>query len=456
MITLSFKQLKQILREEASKLYQADDSLIFSGIQFDSRKITPGNLFLALEGQKVNGHDFIADVKEKGAVLAIVTKLMPVDFPQIQVRDPVIAFGLLAAYWRKQFSIPVVGITGSCGKTTTKQMMGAILSEAGHCLMTQGNLNNQLGVPLTLCELSSEHQFAVIEMGASRKGDIAYLSHIVQPTISVITNVAPVHLQGSDGTGLGSIEGVFQEKTEIFKGLQKSGMAIINADDDFYPRWKKAFPCHISFGFSTEATVTASQLVPNTEKQYAFVLKTPTGEIALQLSSLGKHNVINALAAAAVAYQLDIPLEKIAKGLSNVPVAERRMVKIPLSKGVILIDDSYNANVKSMEAAIEMLAEHAGKKMLIMGDMLEMGAESLAAHQRIGELAKAAKIDYLLAIGQDSLAAVKAFGEAGAHFEIHQALAEAAKNYFEPGLLIISKGSHGMALDKVVELLRNF
>ncbi|MSP53769.1 MAG: UDP-N-acetylmuramoyl-tripeptide--D-alanyl-D-alanine ligase [Gammaproteobacteria bacterium] len=453
MIKLSLSTAQKILDAEL-----VGDAIDFVGVQLDTRLLESGNLFVALKGEKVDAHDFLGEAKEKGAVAALVSRKVNHNLPQIVVPDVTIAFGKLAHYWREQFKLPVIGITGSCGKTTTTQMLGAICNAAAFSLIPTGNNNNELGVPLTLCRLSDEHHYAVIEMGAKRKGDINYLAHIVQPTIALITNIAPVHLDVPGSIGFETLEGVYVAKSEIYSHLPRngSGVAIVNADDDFYPKWCQMLRQQkmISFGFSKEAQVSAHNLAVNTELQYSFDLVTLEGLIRVQLSSVGRHNVINALAAAAAALAAGIKLKHIAQGLANVPTMTRRMVRSRTKNGAILIDDSYNANLRSVKAIIDMLAEHPGKKILIVGDMLEIGLQSPEFHRQIGEYAKKLKIDYLIGFGKDVIYATNEFGKNAHYFTDHEKLVEAVNPLLDEDVMVAVKGSFGMKMDRIVSAFR--
>jgi UDP-N-acetylmuramoyl-tripeptide--D-alanyl-D-alanine ligase len=450
MITLSLQKASEILR---GTLVGKD--AVFIGASNDTRHLQPGNLYIAIVGERVDGHDFLAEAINKGAIAALVSKAIDSELPQIVVQDTTVAMGELAKYWRAQFSIPVVGITGSCGKTTTSRMIGAILNEAGKTLVPEGNKNNQFGVPLTLFRLDDTYDYAVIEMGADRGGEIKYLANIVKPDVSVLTNVAPVHIEVSQGIGFGSIEGVYQEKTEIFRALDKQGIAIVNADDDYFPCWEKELSSHsfISFGYSDKADVTATDLHFNSDLHYNFTLCTPAGKIDINLSSLGKHNVLNALAASAVGLALNISLSQIQHALNQVPVVARRMIAHQLANNVTLIDDSYNSNVKSAKAVIDMMTDHAGIKIAVLGDMKEIGAESLAFHQAVGHYAKKKGIDYLLTLGPEAIAMANAFGDNAGHYQDINDLLDALKPKLIAGCIVVVKGSLSMGMDRIVNAL---
>jgi UDP-N-acetylmuramoyl-tripeptide--D-alanyl-D-alanine ligase len=453
MINLSLKLAQKILDAEL-----VGNDLEFTGVQIDTRLLESGNLFAALVGRQVDAHDFLDEAKTKGAVAALVSRKINSDLPQLVVPDVTIALGKLAHYWREQFKLPVIGITGSCGKTTTTQMLGAICNAAAPSLTPTGNNNNELGVPLILCRLGSEHKYAVIEMGAKRKGDINYLAHIVQPTIALITNIAPVHLEVPGSTGFETLDGVYLAKSEIYSNLPRngSGVAIVNTDDEFYPQWCQMLRSQkmMTFGFDKDAHVTARNLAANVDLQYSFDLVTLEGLIRVQLSSVGRHNVINALAAAAAALAAGIKLQHIAQGLANVPLMKRRMVRLKAKNDAILIDDSYNANLKSVKALIDMLAEHPGKKMLIFGDMLEIGSQSPEFHRQVGEYAKKLGVNYLISFGKDAQYSSKEFGNSAQHFDDYEKLVAAIIPLLNKEVMVVVKGSLGMKMDRIVNALQ--
>ena len=452
MINMSLQLAQKILDAEL-----VGEPVDFSGIQIDTRLLQAGNLFATLVGKQVDAHDFLGEAKNKGAVAALVSRKVDSDLPQLVVPDVTIALGKLAHYWREQFKLPVIGITGSCGKTTTTQMLGAICNSAAPTLTPVGNNNNELGVPLTLCKLNAEHRYAVIEMGAKRKGDINYLVHITQPTIALITNIAPVHLEVPGTIGFETLEGVYLAKSEIYSNLPRngSGVAIVNTDDDFYPSWCQMLRHQkmVTFGFHKDAQVTARNLVANSNLQYSFDLVTLEGLIRVQLSSVGRHNVINALAAAAAALTVGISLQHIAEGLANVPPMARRMIRLQAKNGATLIDDSYNANLKSVKALVDMLAEYSGKKMLVFGDMLEIGPQSPEFHRQIGEYAKKLGIDYLITFGKDAQYAAKEFGGEAQHFDDYEKLVAAVTPLLDENVMVVVKGSLGMKMDRIVNAL---
>ena len=438
-------KLSQIEKILHGKLINGDAE--FQQINTDSRKIKAGELFVALQGPNFNAHDFIADVKAKGAVGAIVSQMINVDFPQLQVADTLKALGQLASWNCQQFNIPFIALTGSCGKTTVKETIHTILAECGPTLANQGTLNNDIGVPLTLLNLSSEHRYAVIEMGANHPGEIAYLTEMVKPTIAFINNIAPAHLEG-----FGSIEGVAKAKFEIFNGLAKDGTAIVNVDDH-YADWicerlkgRKV----LSFGIQNPADISAHSLKADAAERYSFMLVTPAGEITVNLGLLGKHNVLNALAAAAATYAIGIPLTAIKSGLEKVQAVPGRLVVRQGLAGARIFDDTYNANPFSVRAALEVLAKYDGERIAVLGDMGELGADAEQMHTEIGRLAKELGINHLYACGKLSRATVQGFGEGAEHFEDKIQLSQTVRAILRPTMTVLVKGSRSAKMEQIV------
>lgn len=442
MIKMSLKQATTLLNTPTP----AQD-LIFEGISTDTRTVVPGNLFVAIPGAKFDGHNFLKEAQQKGAVAALVNRPLDCAMPQIQVTDTLLALGELAATWRNQFTLPLVGVTGSNGKTTLKNMLAAIFTAACHgnaaqVLATTGNFNNHIGLPLNLIRLNSSHRYGVIEMGMNHFGEIAYLTRLTQPHVAVITNAAAAHLEGVQ-----DLAGVARAKGEIFQGLTATGVAILNRDDAFYDYWhqltKKNQP--ISFGFHPAADVTAIHL-----NQPQINFKTPQGTFTLMLPLIGKHNIMNALAATAAALAVGLNLEVIKTGLEQVQPAPGRMNPHYLMNGACLIDDTYNANPFSTQAAIHSLAECLGTKILVLGDMRELGPKAKDYHAQTGEQAKACGIDYLFTLGELSLAATQAFGDAAQHYQDHQLLLTALQPYIKDNTTFLIKGSRSMHMEKIV------
>jgi|GEM_PF-8324 len=385
------------------------------------------------------------------------------NLPLIFVEDTRLALGQLAAHWRSQFQIPLVAITGSNGKTTVKEMLAQILSAAAPngkagILATEGNLNNDIGVPQMLLRLRAQHGYAVIEMGMSQLGEIAYLSGLAKPTVAVISNAGAAHLQG-----LGSVAAVAQAKGEIFEGLSDNGIAVINADDEYAPLWRKLAGQRrsVMFGLNNPAPVdvNASYEVDRKEPLASRVQMRLSAdpaaqtEIRFKLQVPGEHNVRNALAAAAAAVALGISAETIAAGLSGFTGVRGRLQKKPAPHGALIIDDSYNANPQSMRAALAVLAAIPGKKIFVMGDMGELGDDAAALHRQIGAVARDAKVDRLFALGELSALAVSEFGVGAAHFASVEALVASIHPLLAPNTTLLVKGSRFMQMERVVEKL---
>jgi len=420
----------------------------FQGISIDTRTLTPGNLFVAIPGEHVDGHDFISQAQEKGAVAALVSRPIESSLPQLLVADTGLAMAQLATTWRNQFNIPFIAVTGSNGKTTTKNMIASILQAAcdgdeNQVLATKGTLNNHLGLPLTLARLNNTHRYAAIEMGMNHFGEIEYLTKLTRPAVAVITNAGPSHLEG-----VGDVAGVARAKAEIFLGLPNDGVAILNRDDDFYTFWCEttAKHQHISFGFHPDAQVSLKHPVLAAEIQ----VRTPQGDLSLQLPLLGKHNILNALAAIAATIAINIPFSAIKKGLETISPAPGRLQLKALENGVKIIDDTYNANPFSLQAAVETLAQFSGKKILVLGDMKELGTDAKNLHHAAGEKIRAAGIDYLFTYGELSANTSQAFGEGAYHFNEQDKLVTALKPLLYNQTTILVKGSRSMRMEKVV------
>ncbi len=441
MIRMSLKQAAELL-----KCAPARDDVSFKGITSDSRQIIPGMLFAALPGHTVDGHDYLQQAVERGAVAALVSRDVAVGLPVLQVSDVLAALGVLAGFWRGQCSAKVVGITGSNGKTTVKEMIASILRQAGSVLATRGNYNNELGLPLTIFQLKKSHDYAVFEMGASKPGDIAYLAAIARPGVGVITNIGPAHLQGFK-----SMQGVALAKGEMFAALPPGGAAIINAAEPWVDLWlgiNKAGRI-IYFNGAGENHVQALQL------EDKVVVSTQVGEFSLQLPLPGQHNLTNALAATAACLALDIPLELIRNGLETVRPVPGRLSLKRASRGWTVIDDTYNANPASLYAALQVLASQSGEPWLVMGDMKELGGDSRKLHAELGDAARSLGVKRLFALGEASAAAVDAFGDCAVHFSSRERLIDALRAELRPGVTCLVKGSRSMGMEHVVAAIAN-
>lgn len=448
MIQMTLEQAANILG-----LHTAHADKEFKGISIDTRTIQPGNLFIAIRGDRMDGHDYIEEAFQKGAAAAIVSHQIESALPQLIAADTTAALGKLGAYWRDQFDINIVAVTGSNGKTTLKNMIAMIMVAACHgdekqVLATQGTLNNHWGLPITLARLSKDHCYAAIEMGMNHFGEIEYLTKLTHPNVAVITNAAASHLEG-----LGDVAGVARAKAEIFSGLPQHGIAILNRDDAFFPFWHELIGSHhfITFGFHPDAHIQAS--IHQSAQSQAITLHTPKGDIDVALPLLGKHNVLNALAATAATLAAGIQLDAIKAGLEQVKPAPGRLQLHTLTNGVNIIDDTYNANPFSLQAAVSILASFSGKKILVLGDMKELGAEAKMLHQTAGEEIRNAGIDYLFTYGELSANAAQSFGEGAYHFNEQDKLVNALKPFLFNTTTILVKGSRSMRMEKVISEL---
>jgi UDP-N-acetylmuramoyl-tripeptide--D-alanyl-D-alanine ligase len=417
----------------------------FLAVSTDTRKIVAGDLFVALQGPNFDGHEFVVAAARSGAAGAIVSCQVDTGLPLIVVEDTRLALGRLAAHWRSSFNIPVVAVTGSNGKTTVKNMIAAILGEMGPGLVTQGNLNNDIGLPLTLLKLRAGDRHAVIEMGMNHAGEIDYLTRLTRPGVALITNAGEAHL-----AGLGSIENVARAKGEIFAGLAADGTAVINADDRFAALWRGlATPRRcVTFGMQKRADVQARYVLGDAGSQ--VTLATPEGETVFELRLLGRHNVLNAAGAAAAALAAGAALDHVRQGLAKLRPAPGRLELKPGRNGARVLDDTYNANPASLQAAIGVLCEARGERVLALGDMGELGPSAPAIHARMGEFAKQQGVKHLLAVGELTKAAVHAFGAGAQHFVSHEALGAALTQQLHGDMTVLVKGSRSSRMERVV------
>jgi UDP-N-acetylmuramoyl-tripeptide--D-alanyl-D-alanine ligase len=432
--------------------YHGED-VCFTGCSTDTRTLKDKELFIALRGENFNGHDYLDKAKALGASAVLVDEkhagASSFTGSSILVRNTRQAMGELAKSWRAGFSIPLVAITGSNGKTTVKEMVAGILSCKASVLATQGNLNNDIGVPQTLFGMGEEHQYAVIEMGANHPGEIEWLSNIAQPTVATITQCAPAHLEG-----FGSIEGVAQAKSEIFNGLQEDGVAVINGDDDFAELWmeKSNHYNQLTFGLGSGNEVTAELIIIDEDKS-SFQMITPVGNIELTLNLPGRHNILNAMEAAACAISLGITLSDIKQGLESISAVKGRLqIKFGL-KQCRIIDDTYNANPASLDAALKVLQKFPGRHWLVIGDMGELGDDAEALHARAGEISKASGVERLYTLGELSRASAEAFGEGAQHMNNHEQLARLLSEEVAADVTVLIKGSRAMGMEYLVDAL---
>lgn len=423
---------------------------IFREVVSDSRAIGEGDCFVALSGPNFDGHDFVAQAAGRGAACAVVSRAVDVALPQIVVDDPLQALQAFAAHWRAAFDIPLVGVTGSNGKTTVRALLEAVLAPLGPVLATRGNLNNHIGVPLTLCRLRGEHRAAVIEMGANHAGEIAMLSAMARPTLAIVSNAGDAHLEG-----FGSRDGVARAKGEIFAALPAKGVAVINADDAYADYWRSIAQCRqLGFGLHADADVRASAVRPEPPEAPVgnrFQLHIPGADaVEVQLPLPGEHNVRNALAAAAAAHALGLDAPRIALALRDVTPPEGRLRWHQLAGGARLLDDSYNANPDSLAAGVALLAATRGTRVLALGDMAELGPNSRELHAEAGARARAAGIERVYGVGPLAREAVTAFGEGGEAFDSTEALIEAMRRALAPDWVVLLKGSRTARMEQVL------
>ena len=431
------------------RLLMADAT--FDGVSIDSRAIKPGQLFIALTGPRFDGHDYLNDVANLGAAGALVEReVADCALPQLLVKDARQALGQLGAMNRAAFTHPVAAITGSSGKTTVKEMLASILRTRGSVLATRGNLNNDLGVPLTLLELAPEHTAAVIELGASRLGEIAYTVAMTKPHVAVLNNAGTAHVGEFGGP-----EKIVEAKGEIIEGLEADGIAVLNLDDKAFAIWKARAAGRqvLTFALSNvSADFYASDLDRDARGCPAFILHSPEGEERVQLNLLGTHNVANALASAAAAHALGVSLSGIVAGLGAVQPVKGRTVAQLASNGMRVIDDTYNANPTSMCAAVDILAGFSGRTVLVLGDIGELGDWAEQGHRDVGEYARG-KVCALYAVGPLMAHAVNAFGEQAWHFSTQAELIRALEAEQDTNTTILIKGSRSAAMENIVAAL---
>jgi UDP-N-acetylmuramoyl-tripeptide--D-alanyl-D-alanine ligase len=459
---MSMMRLSEAARAISAEL-RGEDRL-FESVSTDTRALAPRALFVALKGERYDGHDFLDLAAEKQAAGALVQKSgsriqdsgLSDRLPLLLVDDTRKALGGLAAHWRSRLSMPLVALTGSNGKTTVKEMLASILREAcaaessildpeSCVLATRGNLNNDIGVPLTLLELAPGHRYAVIEMGMNHAGEIRYLARLASPDVALVNNAGPAHI-----AFFASVEAIARAKGEIFEGLKPGGTAVINADDRHAGLWRELAGGRrvVEFGLAQPAAVTATYRLNWLESE--IVVKTPLGQATAVLKAPGVHNVRNAVAAAAAAVALQVPAPAIAQGLTRYAGIKGRLQKKAGLKGATLIDDTYNANPESVRAAIAVLAQAPGDKLLVLGDMGELGPGASELHAAVGRYAREQGIDRMLALGEASAHATRAFGAGARHFERIEDLLAEAESALAPGVTVLVKGSRFMQMERVV------
>lgn len=434
------------------------DDVAIDAISNDTRQMSPGSLYVALRGERFDGHDFGTDAQARGASALLVERLLPLDLPQVLVADSELALARIAAGMQRDRNTGVFAITGSNGKTSVKTLLLDILrqhAQVAHKVVhaNPGNFNNEIGLPLAVIAAPEDADFAVYEMGAGKPGDIAYLTDIVRPRWSLVNNVAAAHLER-----MGNLQGVASTKGAIYAALPADGVAVINADDAFAPWFEQHFigtppRCGVlRFGLDHSADVSASAIRFDAAGSH-FLLHTPAGEAEVALPLPGRHNIGNALAATALALAAGIPLQHIVAALAVTEPVPGRQIAHRLPNGAVLVDDSYNANPGSLAAAIDALASSGQDAWLVLGDMRELGPDAVALHAQAGQRARQGGIKRLYTLGPLSAAASAAFGDGGRHFQTHDALARALQDDLHAGVRCLVKGSRGSAMDKIVKAL---
>ena len=424
------------------------EDILIHGCSTDSRSLCAGNLFVAIEGDRFDGHDFVDAAGQRGAPAALVSKTRNFSIPTLQVDDTIGALAKLAAYWRERISVPLVAITGSNGKTTVKEMLASILGRSNKVLATRGNLNNEIGAPLTLLAADQSHQRIILEIGASHAGEVGRLTRMSRPDVGVITLCAPAHLEG-----FGSREGVARAKGELLAEMPQSGCAVINADDAFAPLWRDLAGSRrcIRFGMERDAEVTGKWRTQ--EAGGRVQMRTPVGALDIRIAFSGKHNAANALAAAAAAVACGASLEDIAAGLQAAkPVAGRLETK-RAANGAAIIDDTYNANPSSLEAGLAVLADCKSGRWLVLGDMAELGEQAADYHREAGEQARKLGVQRMFTTGELSRLATERFGDGATHYHSQQALIDALRAELPAQTTVLIKGSRSMAMERVVSAL---
>lgn len=424
------------------------DDVAFTSVSTDTRTLQPGALYVALQGERFDGHEFVAEAIAKGAVAIMVSRPVQEDVPLIRVADTRWGLGRLAVVNRERFDGQIAAVTGSSGKTTVKEMLAAVLRQAGEVLATRGNLNNDIGVPLTLLELDESHRFAVVELGASAAGEIAYTVALTQPAVSAITNAGGAHLEG-----FGGIEGVRRAKGEIYAGLSARGVAVINQDDPALSQWQPIIDGRRTLSFGGAPADFQAREVRDQDGILQFDLVTPAGQTPVTMAFSGQHNVTNALTAAAMAFALGLTPSQIAAGLACAKPAKGRLNRERTRAGGLLLDDTYNANPASVQAALQVLAAQKGMRVALLGDMAELGAESPTLHSEVGRFAKSLGIERLLACGQFARATAEGFGLNAEAFELQADLIEHVQTLCQPDTVFLVKGSRSARMERVVESL---
>jgi UDP-N-acetylmuramoyl-tripeptide--D-alanyl-D-alanine ligase len=444
--------LSQIAQQVGGELIGCDR--VIRAISTDTRHIQDEAMFVALVGERFDAHNFVDQAVANGAQALMVSHYVDLPVAQLLVEDTKHALGLLAAWVHNQSHIPTVAVTGSCGKTTVKEMTASILSQKGSVLFTQGNFNNEIGVPLTLLRSNHDYQYAVIELGANHLGEIAYTTQLVKPNVALVNNVAAAHLEG-----FGSLEGVIKAKGEIFQGLAAGSAAIINFDSYGEALWDEVLADKKVVTFSvvrSDADFFADNITLNLDGQAIFTLHCPLGSQLIELPIVGGHNVSNALAAAALSVECGASLSDISIGLSLLPKVKGRVEVVELSSNIKLIDDSYNASVPAMKAAVDLLSSFCAKRWLILGNMAELGHETLALHRQVGEHAAPSEFEFVLTYGDD--ARVISDVCQGQHFSTHKDMISFIEQQLDANKddthILLVKGANSAGMSKVAAALK--
>ncbi|MCL2635561.1 MAG: UDP-N-acetylmuramoyl-tripeptide--D-alanyl-D-alanine ligase [Betaproteobacteria bacterium] len=442
--------LSRVAAVTGGRLIGSDMAL--AGVGTDTRSVRPGQLFVALRGERYDAHDFLAQAVAAGAAALLVgdeTKL-PAGVPAVVVADTRLALGALAGAWRAAFALPLIAVTGSNGKTTTKEMIAAILQAAfGEAVLaTRGNFNNDIGLPLTLLGLNAGHRAAVIEMGMNRPGEIAYLASLGAPTVALVTNAQRAHLEG-----MGDLDQVAREKGSIYAGLAAGGVAAINADDAYADLWRGMAAPHAVRAFAIDRDADVRGRVRQHGLETELTLSAAEGEAKLRLRVAGRHNAGNAVAAAAACLAAGIPLAAVVAGLASFTGVKGRLQRRAGRHGAEILDDTYNANPDSVRAGLDVLAATVGRKIFVLGDMGEIGQASGQYHDEIGGYAKSQGIDRLFALGDASQQAVRNFGEGARHFCHIDKLVGAVLKELGPETTVLVKGSRFMKMERVADAL---
>ncbi len=430
---------------------------VFTSVSSDTRSLQAGALFVAIRGENFDGHDFVARSGENGAVGALVSRRHVSGFPQIRVTDTTRSLGRLASDWRSRFGIPVIVVTGSNGKTTVTAMVASILNHCGNCLVPEKSFNNQWGVPLTVLKLRDHHHFAVLELGMNRAGEIESLTEMVKPNIALVNNVAPAHLEG-----LGSLENIARSKSAVYAGLAESGIAIVNADDPFAEQWMAQIsrlpqPCGlVTFGIEHDAEVTIGHLEPRALGS-RFEIRYDGAAVGIDLPLPGHHNVSNALAAATVCRAAGAGDDAIKRGLESIRAVPGRLNLRQGSNGARILDDTYNANPQSLKAGIDVLTGFPGRKILVLGRMAELGADSEQLHAEVGEYARQKGVDQLLCLatgaGKETQCYCDGFGPGAASFRSRDELIRHLGSIPGENLTVLVKGSRSSKMERVADRL---